>query len=238
VDPGPFDDEWKPSVPVEALPAAGWVPSWVTHLAAPVWVTGPDAEIRYLNQAGERLLEARAEELLGEKCFEIVRGTMASGESFCAEVCPLARRLEQHSKLDAVDLRIQAWSGAFKWVHLLAILIWGPGGSGPCLVHCALPADREHRCELYIEQVASRSRPYRLRSERQEGSGISARESEVLTYLAEDRSLQDIARLMHLSHATVRNHVQHLIGKLQVHSIPEAVALYLLAPEDLRKKRG
>ena len=41
-------------------------------------------------------------------------------------------------------------------------------------------------------------------------------------------ALYAIAARLHVSHATVRNHVQHILNKFGVHSIMEAVALYLL----------
>lgn len=62
---------------------------------------------------------------------------------------------------------------------------------------------------------------------------LSARESEVLGLLAEDLTLGAIADRLCVSHATVRNHIQHVLAKLGAHSISQAVALYLLdGPED------
>ena len=57
---------------------------------------------------------------------------------------------------------------------------------------------------------------------------LTVREREILRLLAEDHDLYTIANELHISYVTVRNHVQHVLAKLGVHSIMEAVACYLL----------
>jgi DNA-binding NarL/FixJ family response regulator len=54
---------------------------------------------------------------------------------------------------------------------------------------------------------------------------LTPREREVLGYLAEGIDRREIAARMRLSAATVRSHVQNLLGKLGVHSTLEAVAV-------------
>jgi PAS domain S-box-containing protein len=54
---------------------------------------------------------------------------------------------------------------------------------------------------------------------------LTPRQSEVLHLLAHGRSTAQIAEHLHLSVATVRNHVRHLLVALGVHSRLEAVAL-------------
>lgn len=54
--------------------------------------------------------------------------------------------------------------------------------------------------------------------------------------LAADRNLHWIADTLHVSYVTVRNHVQHILEKLGTHSIPEAVARYLMKESCKNKK--
>ena len=58
---------------------------------------------------------------------------------------------------------------------------------------------------------------------------LSRRERQVLDLLAQDKNLYEIAEQLGVSYYTVRNHVQHVLGKMGVHSTLEAVALYLLS---------
>ncbi|RKP47416.1 response regulator transcription factor [Trinickia fusca] len=52
---------------------------------------------------------------------------------------------------------------------------------------------------------------------------LSAREKEVLDYITKGFSTQEIARLMELSHFTVRSFVRRIYGKLEVNSKAEAI---------------
>jgi PAS domain S-box-containing protein len=54
---------------------------------------------------------------------------------------------------------------------------------------------------------------------------LTPRQTEVLRLLDRGRSTEQIARELHLSTETVRNHVRHLLRSLGVHSRLEAVAL-------------
>ncbi len=52
---------------------------------------------------------------------------------------------------------------------------------------------------------------------------LSAREQEVLSYIARGFSYVEIARLQSLSVHTVQSHIKNLYAKLSVHSKSEAV---------------
>jgi DNA-binding NarL/FixJ family response regulator len=56
-------------------------------------------------------------------------------------------------------------------------------------------------------------------------SRLSKREIEVLQHLATGAQNHEIAAELYLSQATVRTHVQNILGKLEVHSRMEAIAL-------------
>lgn len=53
---------------------------------------------------------------------------------------------------------------------------------------------------------------------------LTPREREVLEMLAEGHSQRDMARLLSISPKTVGLHIEHILGKLEVHSRAEAVA--------------
>jgi PAS domain S-box-containing protein len=63
---------------------------------------------------------------------------------------------------------------------------------------------------------------------------LTPRQVEVLRLLQRGCSTDDIARQLHLSTETVRNHVRHLLRALGVHTRLEAVAFASRAPEVLR----
>jgi len=58
-------------------------------------------------------------------------------------------------------------------------------------------------------------------------AGKSRRERDVLRLLGSGASTRTIAKKLFISPATARNHVRHILAKLQVHSRLEAVTLAL-----------
>ena len=54
---------------------------------------------------------------------------------------------------------------------------------------------------------------------------LSEREREVLRLLALGRTTRNIADSLHVSHPTVRNHIQNILKKLGAHSRLEALAI-------------
>jgi DNA-binding CsgD family transcriptional regulator len=95
-------------------------------------------------------------------------------------------------------------------------LLVAPGGrtSAPVFVHLLSPVDSEGQ-EAGFRRVCADNRNARL----------SERELEVLGRLAEGMGTQEIAKALGLSPYTSRNHIQHILDKLQVHSRLAAVAL-------------
>lgn len=53
---------------------------------------------------------------------------------------------------------------------------------------------------------------------------ISAREAEVLNWIKQGKTNAEIAQIMGLSPATIKNHVHHLLKRLNVHTRGQAVA--------------
>ena len=60
---------------------------------------------------------------------------------------------------------------------------------------------------------------------RRGGLRLTARETQVLGLLTEGKGTNEIADLLFISTATVRNHIKNLLSKLNVHSRLEAVSL-------------
>lgn len=61
-------------------------------------------------------------------------------------------------------------------------------------------------------------------------AGLTVREAEVLTWAARGASDAEIGRRLGISAATVRTHVEHVLGTLRVHSRAEAIS-WLLFPD-------
>ena len=207
---------------------AAWLPPWITSLGTPVWITKSDGNIGYINERAEALLGLSAADCVGLPCYQVIVGTDASGRPCCGPNCPFFGLARDKREIEPVKMRIGGPDGKGRWIEVLHITLMQPGPTGVWLVHCALGADRAHRMENYLTKVASRTPHLEIRHETSKRLGLTRRENEILQLLAADESLHAIAEKTHVSYVTVRNHVQHILAKLGVHSIMEAVACYLL----------
>ena len=210
---------------------SSYVPSWVVRLGAPVWIRDPQGNISYLNEHAEALLGKSANDVVGLPCHRVVASWSASGERFCREHCTVSRLAGTHAEIQPVEVRVGGDGDGGHWIRFLTIPVEAPDHSGPWLVHCALEADRGHRIENYLSRVCRDGTGDHCRIRRRADLPLTDREREILQHLAEGEDLHVIAGKLFISHATVRNHVQHILAKMGVHSITQAVACYLLARE-------
>jgi DNA-binding NarL/FixJ family response regulator len=140
------------------------------------------------------------------------------------------RSLHFGHELEPVRIRVGAGKRA-RWVQIVIIAAQPPDFSGQRLVHCVVDDDKEQRFKRYLNKVMTRTPSARMRRREITNHPLTRREKQILEMLADDQSLHDIAGKLHLSYTTVRNHVQHILSKLGVHSIMEAVACYLLTDD-------
>ncbi|MDP3939358.1 MAG: LuxR C-terminal-related transcriptional regulator [Deltaproteobacteria bacterium] len=204
----------------------GWVPHWVDLLGMPVWVTGADGNVAFINSRAEELLGKPAQSCLGHPCYEAVGGLSLDGSPFCTPNCPVHRLAAGGREIEPYPLRIPKSGKRDEILRVVVIVSRPPGQDGGSFVHCIVDDARHERFKNYLDKVVARSRkPAELSLD---AFALTRREREVLRLLAEDESLHSIAHRFNLSYATVRNHSQHILKKLRVHSILEAIALYLL----------
>ncbi len=206
----------------------GWVPPWVERVGAPVWVSDLNHKIIYVNPRAEKLLGRPVDRCVGYNCYEVTRGKLANGKSFCNARCEVFKQFQFGNDIEPVRIRVGIGNRS-KWVQIVLIIADAPDLSGARLVHCVIDDDKEQRFKSYLSKVMSRTPHSRVKTRNLGTFQLTTREREILELLAEDKSLHEIAGRLHLSYTTVRNHVQHILSKLGVHSIMEAVAFYLLS---------
>jgi DNA-binding CsgD family transcriptional regulator len=201
-----------------------WLSRWVDGLGVAAWVRDPCGVLAHVNAAAASLLGIPPGERLGLPCHQAIQSCDAAGAPFCGPDCPILRRLRAGSRLVPQFVRLEGAIGKPHWLTLV-VLPFPSASTVPWLVHCALPGDDEWRMRQYLQRVAMRP-PERLCPH------LTTREGQVLELLVRDLDAQAIAVRLHMSYATVRNHIQHILAKLEAHSIEEVVALRVLGEID------
>lgn len=188
--------------------------------------------IVYWNDGAEKILGWKPEEVLGKACFDVLAGRDVFGNVYCSHDCGAVKTAAEGEdpRPFLLDVRKKGTGTVKIVVRTMALPETGPRFS--CLMH-------------FIEAEGETAEPIlkALRETVREGGGASfdgpvpapeasisvspltAREREIVLLLSNGYAALNIAAKLNLSHATVRNHIQNVLRKLDVHSQVEAVAL-------------
>jgi DNA-binding CsgD family transcriptional regulator len=169
------------------------------------------------NEEAEKLLGYPAESALGQRCWNLLSGEDVFGNRYCCEFCPLREMAARHESMHGLQLSFRTAVDGRQNFALNNLLVFGDSGTEHLLHIC-------HSAEELTEHPES-TQPADRHAGTFQRRALTDRELEVLELLAEGKATHEIAAMMCISEATVRNHVQHMLNKLHVHNRLEAVVM-------------
>jgi DNA-binding CsgD family transcriptional regulator len=178
------------------------------------------------NKKCEDLLGRPARSVLGKRCYDVMGGRDVHGNIYCYRNCPVAYQARERPKeaVQRFQLSVEA-NKERKWleVSLFAIPSYHPALS--TVVHVVREGKKTSRLEQDLETLAETREPlWPMTTNEGEPVDLTGREKEILRFLAEGLSTAAIARKCFIAPVTVRNHVQSILHKLDVHTKLAAVA--------------
>ena len=197
---------------------------------AGVFAVDAEERIVFWNESCKRLLGIPPQAALGQACYDVVRACTPSGLPFCKTGCCVARLAGGGCAPPMFPLRFCNGHGKPLNLAVRTLLVPSQQRGIWTVVHmlcreettdiCA-SLERSIRNKLQIPQESGASNKT-LPSPAT--APLTARERGVLQLLAQGHAASVISRHLCISHITVSNHIQNLIGKLGLHSQLEAVA--------------
>ena len=198
----------------------------------PAFATDSRDRIVFCNSGAAEILGRRADELLGRRCHDAIAGRDVFGNRFCYAHCPVRASLRAQEDLSGFDLDVSANGCGTRSVNVTILRIPSVRPDLFTLVHLLQPIAPASRLAWLqanmagsLPATAAPGRPPAAAIEGPEPPPLTQREREVLQHIAAGLQNKEVAARMRLSTATVRNHVHHILDKLQVHSKLEAVSL-------------
>ena len=181
------------------------------------------------NKKCEELLGRPAKSVLGKYCHDVLNGRDANGNIYCYRNCPVAHQARQQKPNDPVQdfqLAVETGKGGRKQINvsLFAISSYHPALS--TVVHVlregkGRPTSLEQDLTRKAASIAEPLWP--LATKEGQPIDLSKREKEILRCMAEGLSTSEIAKKHFIAPVTVRNHVQNILQKLDVHTKLAAV---------------
>ena len=182
------------------------------------FVVGADGYIARWNRGAERIIGYSAREVVGKACHEAFHGWDAGGHRVCHQTCRAVALMPGGGETPSFEVETRTKAGRLVWVSMRTLAARDPDGSD-VTAHLFHDVTETHQLVGRIRnRLAAATAPAAA------GAGLTPRETEVLRFLVSGVGTKAVADRLHVTHTTIRNHVQSILGKLGVHSRLEAVA--------------
>jgi PAS domain S-box-containing protein len=182
-----------------------------------------DGKIAYWNRPAEKILGHSAREVVGRSCCEVFVGRDASGNRLCYKGCHVLTLVSRGEPVQHFDMATRTKAGKPVWLDISILVVPGARPETSTTVHLFRDVTASKEIEILVRERLAQALPSPSR-ESEPQPELTRRELEILRLVAAGANTRAMAERLHVSPATVRNHVQHILAKLGVHSRLEAAA--------------
>ena len=165
------------------------------------------------NKAASQSFGYSNSQALGQRCWELLSGRDVFGNRFCSEGCPILASAFRNEPINHFQIDFRTATHENLKCSVSALTLFRLPHQGVLIHLCQSKSDIDNSM---VTKHASLAHMHQT---------LTARETETLCLLHRGMTIAEIAAAMGISASTVRNHTQHILLKLQVHSRFEAVAL-------------
>jgi len=188
-----------------------------------VCAVGADGRIVLWNPAAERILGHPARAALGRPCCDVFVGRDATGNRLCYQGCHIRTLVRRGEPVEHFEMATRTRVGQPVWLDVSIVVVPGEDRDAPATtVHLFRDVTTAHAIRALVRERLAPPAPGPASNGA--GSDLTRREREILGLLAGGANTRAMAERLHVSPATVRNHVQNILGKLGVHSRLQAAA--------------
>jgi PAS domain S-box-containing protein len=185
-----------------------------------VFAVDQGGRVVFWNWEAESIFGIDQAAALDRHCEDIVRGFEVSGGVLCQPDCRVLGCSRRGHAAETYDLVRTDTAGKQQWLNVSIVVLRGQRRNSTLTVHLV----RDVTASRHVEQrAAGVLAALRTPDTDKALPPITRREAEVLRLLACGASNRTIADTLGISATTVRNHIEHLLAKLGVHSKLEAV---------------
>jgi PAS domain S-box-containing protein len=209
--------------PSESLQAAFKL---FSETADGVFISAPSGEILFCNKAAETILEASAQQVVGQECREFFNGRDSNGNQLCQWPCPLKMSMSRGDLIQHFEMATRTRTGKPLWIDVSCVALPCDDNQPPTVVHLFRDVTSSHQLEVLVRQQLAQTQ---LTTNEKTVSPVpigelTRRELQIITLMRTGATTAAIAEQLFISKTTVRNHIQNIFSKLNVHSRLEAVA--------------
>ena len=187
-------------------------------------VVDPNGVIIGWNAAAEKILGHKADDAVGKLCCEVLDARDTAGNLSCSEFCTVRNHAARSEPVHHFEIKTRTRAGDPVWLDVSGVVIGTASDTPVGWILLFRDVTAAHEVESVLREKLT-APPARLRR-RPTGKGtLTRREQQILSFMKEGTPTETIAGRLSITHSTVRNHIQNIFTKLDVHNRLEAVAL-------------
>lgn len=198
----------------------------VAAAAAPAFAMDRKDRIVFWNAGAASITGWSGEEVLGRFCFDVLSGRDLFGNLYCTAECPLVASAAHGEDIAPFLIDMTRKDGRRERIRVQTVPLPGPGAAFQALLHLVASESGDESADV-VDQLRQLARADREPAPDPALSvcPLTKREKEILRLIANGYAALNIAAKLSLSHATVRNHIQNILRKIDVHSQVEAISV-------------
>ena len=180
----------------------------VASTTEPALAVDVHATILDWNEGATQLFGYPRTQVLGGRCWEVLCGRDLFGNEYCSEECPLIRMAKHHDAISRCELYFRTASCDSLHVGVSTMAFGGRHDGEVTIIHVFTPLQSSQASAQEVTR-----------------NPLTGREIEVLRLLGIGKKTPEIAEVVAISEATVRNHIHQILAKLNAHNRLEAVCI-------------
>lgn len=196
------------------------------------FVIDDELRILYWNKAAEAILGFDSDDVAGLFCYQLLHGYDEGKHLICRAKCQVAKLVLRSKPVPNYNLHVTTKNGDNRWLNMSVFTyMMRDNNDKRVIVHLFHDLNHKEVDEMVLSHLVDVVRRYQDIPQKSGAEMelrldvLTPREGEILSLLAKGNGTQDIATLLSISPSTVRNHIQHILQKLHVHTRLEAVAI-------------
>jgi PAS domain S-box-containing protein len=203
----------------------------MTTMSEGVYAVDDDQRIIFWNNAAEELIGTKANEVLGQYCYDVIRGKDEVGCLFCKKLCSNLSKAKNKKPIPNRDLVTLTKKGKSIWLNISFLAVPLNNSERFSILHIFRDVSHQKQVEQFVSHLSIHlgklSRPGSPKGNPQNdlSARLTPRELQVLKLAGSGHNTRTIAEKLFLSPHTVRNHIQNILKKLHVRSRLEAVSM-------------
>ena len=183
-----------------------------------------EGKITLWNRSAEKILGYPAREVVGRPCCDVFVGRDTTGNRLCYRGCHVQSLVKMGEPIQHFEMATRTKAGKPVWIDVSILVVPGSRNGLQSTVHLFRDVTATHEMAVLLRERLAQPKPAPASVAADPSSPLTRREIEIVRLMTSGANTKTMAERLHVSPATVRNHVQNIFGKLGVHSRLEAVA--------------